>query len=126
LLQNGSLQVSAWGIPLLAWGYLQYRLAGNYRRRIGGGGPGMGKPPERLVVTGIYSFTRNPMYLGHLIFMAGLAIAFRSEAAVALVLFHIAWFHYRVLHDERNLESVWGAEYIQYKKRVRRWIPGLL
>jgi len=126
LLGNGNLHIAIWGVPLLAWGYLQYRLAGDYRTRIGGGGPGLDNPPERLVDTGIYAFTRNPMYLGHLIFMAGLATTFRSPAAAALLLFHVPWFQYRVRQDEQYLQSIFGGEYDEYKSRVKRWIPGIL
>src|SRR6266478_3878910 len=57
------------GLPLVAWGYLQYLLVGRYRLRQGGGGPGMAAPPQRIVAQGPYRYTRNPMYLGHLIFM---------------------------------------------------------
>jgi protein-S-isoprenylcysteine O-methyltransferase Ste14 len=60
---------------LLAWGYLQYHLGGVYRTHNGGGGPGVEIPPDKIVDTGIYGLTRNPMYLGHLIFMTGLAIS---------------------------------------------------
>jgi protein-S-isoprenylcysteine O-methyltransferase Ste14 len=65
-------------LPLLHWGYLQYRLGGRYRSARTGGGPGMGTPPERLVTTGVYALTRNPMYLGHLVFLTGLALTTRS------------------------------------------------
>ncbi|MGH3630433.1 MAG: hypothetical protein ACRDRL_23695, partial [Sciscionella sp.] len=58
--------------PMLAWGYAQYRFCGDYRTERGGGGPGMRRPPVRVVRTGPYAVTRNPMYLGHLIFLAGL------------------------------------------------------
>jgi len=64
------------------------------------------------------------MYLGHLIFMAGLAITFRSLPGAALVAFHIVWFHCHVLEDERRLEEIFGAQYTRYKARVKRWIPG--
>src|SRR5712672_2503793 len=70
--RGGALAVEPWGLALLAWGFGQYRLAGAYRTARGGGGPGIEVPPVRLVTSGIYRFTRNPMYLGHLIFIAGL------------------------------------------------------
>jgi protein-S-isoprenylcysteine O-methyltransferase Ste14 len=66
------------------------------------------------------------MYLGHLIFMAGLAITFSSWLALALLAFHAGWFHLRVLHDEERLEARFGEPYRVYKARVKRWIPGVL
>jgi protein-S-isoprenylcysteine O-methyltransferase Ste14 len=114
-----------WGLPLLAWGYLQYRLAGIYRTRRGGGGPGIAVPPERLVTEGPYRYTRNPMYLGHLIFMLGVALTFWSLLALALLIVHLFWFHRRVLDDEARLHARFGAHYAYYQKQVKRWIPGL-
>jgi protein-S-isoprenylcysteine O-methyltransferase Ste14 len=114
------------GIPLLIWGYGQYRLSGNYRERVGGGGPGIEIPPERMVDHGIYAYTRNPMYLGHLIFMVGLAITFWSWAALLLFAFHIYWFQQRVLEDEARLVKIFGPPYGDYQRRVKRWIPYLL
>jgi protein-S-isoprenylcysteine O-methyltransferase Ste14 len=125
-LRGGDLAFVPWGVPLLIWGYLQYRLVGGYRSRTGGGGPGLDVPPLRIIDQGPYQFLRNPMYLGHLIFMTGLAITFRSLPAVALLAFHLVWFHMRVLEDERHLEEIFGAEYASYKARVKRWIPGIL
>ena len=115
-----------WGIVLLAWGYLQYRLVGRYRLRLGRGGPGIAVPPERIVAQGPYRFVRNPMYLGHLIFMLGLALTFKSWAALALFAFHVVWFHRRVLEDEARLESLFGDPYRAYRVKVKRWIPGIL
>ena len=45
-LQGEHLQLQPLGLPLLLWGYLQYKLAGHYRTRLGGGGPGFKRPPE--------------------------------------------------------------------------------
>ena len=64
------------------------------------------------------------MYLGHLIFMLGLAITFSSWLAVALLAFHVVWFHMRVLRDEQHLESRFGESYRAYKARVKRWNSG--
>ena len=110
-------------LVLLAWGYLQYRLAGSYRTRRGGGGPGMSVPPERIVTSGIYAYTRNPMYLGHLIFLAGLALATRSPLAAALFAGHIPWFNARAREDEEVLSARFGRPYERYRRRVPRWLP---
>ena len=125
-LRGSDLAFVPWGVPLLIWGYLQYRLVGRYRSHTGGGGPGLDVPPLRIVDQGPYRHLRNPMYLGHLIFMTGLAITFRSLPAAALLAFHMVWFHMRVLEDERHLEEIFGSEYASYKMRVKRWIPGIL
>jgi hypothetical protein len=126
LLRRGDLAVDIRGVPLLLWGYLQYRLIGGYRVAHGGGGPGLEVPPDRIVEAGPYRYVRNPMYLGHLIFMLGLAITFHSWPAVAFFVFHLFWFHQRVLRDEAHLEQRFGVAYLDYKARVKRWIPGLI
>jgi len=125
-IQQGVPRIQFWALPLLAWGYLQYRLIGNYRSREGGGGPGLSIPPERLVTGGPYRFCRNPMYLGHLIFLAGLAFALDSWLAAAVLVFHAAWFDRRVRDDEGRLTALFGDPYREYLARVKRWVPGLL
>ena len=124
--QGGVPAVNPWGVIFLLWGYLQYRLIGRDRRARGGGGPGIEAPPDRILTDGAYRYLRNPMYLGHLIFMLGLAITFSSWLAAALLVFHAGWFHVRVLRDEQRLESRFGVSYRDYKARVKRWIPGIL
>lgn len=124
-IQQGMPRVNAWGLPLLAWGYLQYRLCGNYRTRLGGGGPGISVPPERIVEQGLYRWVRNPMYLGHLIFFLGLAVTLRSWIAGGVFVFHAFWFDRRVREDEARLRERFGAAYEGYCARVKRWIPGV-
>jgi protein-S-isoprenylcysteine O-methyltransferase Ste14 len=124
--RGGELTFVPWGVPLLVWGYLQYQLVGRYRLRLGGGGPGMAAPPQRLVAEGPYRYTRNPMYLGHLIFMLGLAVTFWSWLALVLFALRAAWFQRRVMGDEARLEARFGAEYADYRARVKRWIPSML
>ena len=126
IIHRGELTLYLWGTPLLPWGYAQYRLSGNYRSLKGGGGPGIEIPPERIVDTGIYAWTRNPMYLGHLIFILGLAIAFLSIPAAILFIFHIFWFQRRVREDEVRLTAQFGDAYAAYAAKVKRWIPGVV
>jgi protein-S-isoprenylcysteine O-methyltransferase Ste14 len=113
-------------VPWLLWGYLQYRLVGRYRLPLAGGSAGMDVPPQRIISRGPYRFTRNPMYLGHLVFLLGLALTFWSWFAVAILAGRALWFHRRVLQDEQRLEGLFGAEYAAYRARVKRWIPSVL
>jgi protein-S-isoprenylcysteine O-methyltransferase Ste14 len=121
LIRGGSLAFNPAGLLLLVWGYGQYKLSGLYRTRKGGGGPGLDNPPQTLVDTGIYAYIRNPMYLGHLIFMTGLIVTFASWAAGALLIFHLWWFHQRVLEDETHMRELFGARFDAYAMRVKRW-----
>jgi len=125
-LHGGTLQFVPWGCLLLVWGYLQYLLVGGYRLPRAGGSWGMDVPPDRIVATGPYRYTRNPMYLGHLIFMTGLAVTFWSWFALVLLAARAIWFHRRVLGDEQRLEARFGADYAAYRRQVKRWIPGIL
>lgn len=120
------LVVVPWGIPLMVWGFLQYRLVGRFRHPIAGGSPGMEVLPGKLVRSGPYRFSRNPMYLGHLIFMLGLAVTLWSWFALLLLAGRAVWFHTRVLHDEARLRQKFGDDYSAYCAKVSRWVPGLI
>lgn len=109
----------------MLWGYLQYRRCGLFRIQHGGGGPGLETPPQRLVATGPYAYTRNPMYLGHIIYLIGLALTLQSWFGAAITVSVALWFHARVLGDEKKLAAQLGQPYVEYTKSVKRWIPGL-
>ncbi len=126
VVRGGHLIIVPWGAVPLMWGYLQYRLVGRYRGLMAGGGPGMQKLPERIINTGPYRYTRNPMYLGHLIFLLGLAIMFWSIFGLILFAARCVWFHRRVLHDEKQLGARFGPAYADYQRSARRWIPGII
>jgi len=86
---------------------MQYRLVGNYRLREAVAGPGFGSsaaPSQRRTV----SLVPQPMYLGHLFFLAGLAFALDSWLAAALFSFHRAWFDRRVREDEARLSALFS------------------
>ena len=125
LLNHGAPRFQPWFLVLMAWGYLQYKLVGRYRIGLGGGGPGMKTMPERLVTGGPYAYTRNPMYLGHLIFLAGLALTLRSELGGLIFVANIVFFQMRVARDEKRLRQFFGEAYAEYSARVKRWVPGL-
>ena len=123
-VDRGRLDLNWWALPLLLCGYAQYRLVGAYRSRLGGGGPGMSIPPERLVSSGPYSLVRNPMYLGHIVFFLGLAVMFGGSAWL-LFIAHLFWFNRRARVDEQHLLDVFGEPYREYMHRTRRWVPGI-
>lgn len=112
--------------PLMAWGFLQYRLSGDYRLPRAGGPPGMSQgQPDALVTTGPYALTRNPMYLGHLVFLTGLTLVSRSPVSLALTAGLVHWYDERARTDHRRLTALFGEPYVAYAARVPRWLPGL-
>jgi protein-S-isoprenylcysteine O-methyltransferase Ste14 len=113
-------------LPALAWGFLQYKLAGSYRIARAGGPPGMSQGrPEHLVTSGVYAHTRNPMYMGHVVFLTGLTLLTRSPLALAVTAALVPWFDERARADHERLITFFGEPYRQYAARVPRWLPGL-
>lgn len=81
------------------------------------------KPASKLVTSGVYAWTRNPMYLGLLLVYAGLAGLFRSPSA-GLLFLPLALIFDRVIirREEDYLSRHFGPDYQRYKRRVRRWL----
>jgi protein-S-isoprenylcysteine O-methyltransferase Ste14 len=80
-------------------------------------------PTTSIVDTGPYRFTRNPIYLGMMLGLVGLAIAFDSLwLLVALVPFFLLIRYGVVAREEAYLERKFGEVYRRYRARVRRWL----
>jgi protein-S-isoprenylcysteine O-methyltransferase Ste14 len=76
-----------------------------------------------LVDTGVYRVSRNPVYLGMLFVMLGLAVALSSPAALALSAVFVLYIdRFQIEPEERALSAVLGREYLDYQGRVRRWL----
>lgn len=81
------------------------------------------KPASCLVTSGIYRWTRNPMYLGMALIYAGIAILFDSLLALLLLVAVVAIIQiYVISREEAYLERAFGDQYRTYRTRVRRWI----
>ncbi len=80
---------------------------------------------KRLAKTGIFAYVRNPMYLGiPLIFIAFIFLTLSLISIVPLVI-TLFLFNNMVKFEEKDLEKIFGQEYIEYKKKVPRWVPRL-
>jgi protein-S-isoprenylcysteine O-methyltransferase Ste14 len=79
--------------------------------------------PPHLVAAGPYRISRNPMYVSGLFTWLGWTIFYGNPAVfIALVLLW-AMFAFRVIpREERQLEALFGDDYLEYKRSVRRWL----
>jgi protein-S-isoprenylcysteine O-methyltransferase Ste14 len=108
---------------LLVVAGLILNIAGFITQRRAGTDPIPFHPTTRIVAHGLYRFSRNPMYLGFGLWTFGIALLVNSvwmllAAPIGLVLTD----RLVIAKEERYLERKFGAEYLSYKRRVRRWI----
>lgn len=90
------------------------------------GTPAPTDEPEELVTGGLYSYSRNPMYLGVLLVIFGQALRQRSVAVLWWGFGMWIGFHNRVIgFEEPHLAEKHGETYEQYRKQVPRWFRGL-
>jgi protein-S-isoprenylcysteine O-methyltransferase Ste14 len=92
----------------------------------GRGTPAPVAPPKKLVVVGFYRYVRNPMYFGFYVGWIGLWVVFGranmiAVGAAALVVIGVALFV--LLYEQPTLRKKFGAEYEQYCRNVRAWVP---
>jgi protein-S-isoprenylcysteine O-methyltransferase Ste14 len=80
--------------------------------------------PREFVATGPFRFVRNPMSLGGVVFMLGIALWHRSALALGLAAGFFVLSHAIVVYiEEPGLEKRFGASYREYRRHVRRWFP---
>ena len=80
-------------------------------------------PPQELVVTGLYRFSRNPMYIAVALVLWGWALGFRSRPLATYAVAVMIAFHLRViLGEEPWLARAHGAQWVRYKSQVPRWL----
>jgi protein-S-isoprenylcysteine O-methyltransferase Ste14 len=76
-----------------------------------------------LVETGIFRISRNPMYLALLLGLAGWALFLGNLFSLALTVLFVAYMdRFQIRAEERALQQVFGSAFIEYKRRVRRWL----
>jgi protein-S-isoprenylcysteine O-methyltransferase Ste14 len=92
----------------------------------GRGTPAPFDPPRVFVVQGPYRSVRNPMYIGAICCLLGAGLVVRSFSILLLALAFWAVSHILVvLYEEPVLERQFGEAFLQYRQKVRRWLPGI-
>lgn len=92
----------------------------------GKGTPAVFDPPTEFVAVGPYAYVRNPMYIGGFILLIGFGLFHLSLSILILAVLLIVVFHFFVLIiEEPKLESLFGKSYLDYKKKINRWLPKL-
>jgi protein-S-isoprenylcysteine O-methyltransferase Ste14 len=78
---------------------------------------------SRLVTSGVFRLSRNPIYLGDLLALVAIAVWLGQAANIAL-LAGFVWYidRFQIRPEERALSTLFGAEYAAYCARVRRWL----
>ena len=80
-------------------------------------------PTKKLVIKGLYKYSRNPMYMGVMLILTGEAVFFKSTGLWIYLLFiFIAFNLFILLVEEPRLRRDFGEDYYQYCQKVRRWL----
>ena len=112
-----ALMLAFLGLVLVGWSIsIQYT--------IGKGTPFPKFATQTLIISGPYTYTRNPMTLGALLFYSGVAIGLGSIPVVLLVLtIFIGLLTFIHRHETRELTERFGGEYLEYRKRTPFFFP---
>ena len=115
LLAMGGLPL-ALGFGLLLWCVRDFYVSGK-------GTLAPWSPPRHLVTTGLYRFTRNPMYVAVTLMLLGWALLFGSKWLAAYAVSIAVAFHLRVVFGEEPwLSRIHGERWREYAARVPRWL----
>lgn len=76
----------------------------------------------KMVTRGIYRYSRNPAFVGFDLLYAGTALSFSNVINIIFACAAVIMLHLQILEEEKFLPSVFGKEYMDYKKSTRRYI----
>lgn len=80
------------------------------------------KDKTKLVTDGIYKFSRNPAFVGFDFMYIGILLMFFNIGTLLFSLFSIMMLHLQILQEEKYMAKTFGEEYLEYKKKVFRYI----
>ena len=82
-----------------------------------------GHPTSKIVKTGVFAVSRNPLYLGSVLLLLGIALTLNKPWALIMLLLSIVLCQYvLIIPEERYLIAKFGDEYKEYMTLVRRWL----
>ncbi len=82
-----------------------------------------GHATHHIMITGVFAFSRNPMYIGIVIFLAGIALAMELPWVLVMLVPSLVACHYVLIApEERYLAAKFREEYTQYMRSVQRWV----
>lgn len=117
------LRVTLTLLALILGGALALSGAISFRRARTTVNPLQPEATTALVTSGIYRFTRNPMYLGFALFLVAWAVWFAFPWSLLGVFGFVAYMsRYQIIPEERALAALFGSEFDRYRHRVRRWL----
>lgn len=78
--------------------------------------------PDRLITTGVFAVTRNPIYVAFALILLGQFIIFPNWILLVYLAAGVWLFHRQVAREEEYLKKHYGQEYVEYSSRVRRYL----
>ncbi len=78
--------------------------------------------PGRLVTTGVFARSRNPIYVGFFVFLVGQLLVFPNWVPLIYLVAATALFHRQVLREEEFMRQRYGHIYADYCRHVRRYV----
>jgi len=95
----------------------------NFRKHKTTVNPTKPEASSSVVTSGIYRFSRNPMYLAMLLALISLAYFLQHLASLPVILIFIAYMtRFQIIPEEKMLTRLFGQQYIDYQMKVRRWL----
>ena len=77
----------------------------------------------QLVITGIYNYSRNPMYLGFLLVLMSAIVHLESVSSIIILPLFVAYMNkFQIAPEEKALTRLFGEPYLVYTGKVRRWL----
>jgi len=123
LAPRAGAALATFAVVLVVAGWTVLLICAREFARAGHGTPAPYDPPRSLVTSGLYRFTRNPMYVGVATAIFGQALWFHSRDAVYYGIAMVLAFHVAILiYEEPRLTRVFGQQYLDYKRAVPRWL----